>query len=132
MTVKTPYYSYRNKQLCKGCKQCVKGRKLVLFVTGLCSRNCFYCPLSERKYKKDVVCANEWEIQKPTDILYEAKMCGSTGAGITGGDPLLKLDRTIKFIKILIANQPLKAAAIPPKIYINQSLLPSIVSFEKE
>jgi len=101
MAVKTPYYSYRNKQLCQGCKQCVKGKKLVLFVTGMCSRNCFYCPLSERKYKKDVVCANEWEIKKPTDILQEAKMCGSTGAGITGGDPLLKLDRTIKFIRIL-------------------------------
>ncbi|MBW3013533.1 radical SAM protein [Candidatus Woesearchaeota archaeon] len=101
MTVKTPYYSYRNKQLCKGCKLCVKGRKLVLFVTGLCSRNCFYCPLSERKYKKDVICANEWEIEKPTDILYEAKMCGSTGAGITGGDPLLKLGRTIGYIGLL-------------------------------
>ncbi|MBW2987759.1 radical SAM protein [Candidatus Woesearchaeota archaeon] len=101
MITKTPYFSYRNKQLCKGCKQCVKGRKLVLFVTGLCSRNCFYCPLSERKHKKDVICANEWEIQKPTDILHETKMCGSTGAGVTGGDPLVKLDRTVKFIRML-------------------------------
>lgn len=101
---KTKYFSWRNGPLCKGCKQCVKGAKLVMFVTGLCSQKCFYCPLSERKYRKDVICANEWEIKDEDnvdEILEEAKMCDSLGAGITGGDPLMKLDRTIRYIKAL-------------------------------
>ncbi len=101
---KTPYFSWRNGELCTGCRLCVKGAKLVMFVTGLCSQNCFYCPLSERKYKKDVICANEWEIKDENnveEILEEAKMCDSLGAGITGGDPLVKLNRTIKYIRAL-------------------------------
>jgi pyruvate formate-lyase activating enzyme-like uncharacterized protein len=98
---KTPYYSYKNKQLCKGCQLCVQGKKLVLFVTGLCPRRCFYCPLSERKKNKDKIWANEWEIKSGKDILEEAKLCESKGAGITGGDPLLRFERTIKYIKML-------------------------------
>ena len=47
--IKTGFCSYRNKSLAKGCKLCIKGRKLVLFVTGLCSNRCNYCPLSEQK-----------------------------------------------------------------------------------
>jgi hypothetical protein len=79
----------------------VQGKKLVLFVTGLCSRNCFYCPLSERKKNKDRVWADEWEIKSDKDILEEARLCESKGAGITGGDPFLRLGRTIKYIRML-------------------------------
>ncbi|MBW2995049.1 radical SAM protein [Candidatus Woesearchaeota archaeon] len=98
---KTKYHSYKNKQLAKGCQMCVQGKKQVLFVTGLCSRNCFYCPLSERKKNKDKIWANEWEIKNNKDIITEASLCESKGAGITGGDPFLKLNRTIKYIKML-------------------------------
>jgi len=98
---KTKYHSYKNKQLAKGCQLCVQGKKLVLFVTGLCLRNCFYCPLSERKKNKDRQWANECEIKSDKDIIEEAKLCESKGAGITGGDPFLKINRTIKYIKML-------------------------------
>jgi len=98
---KTPYCSWKNRELSEGCKLCVQGKKLVLFVTGLCSRNCFYCPLSERKKNKDIVWANEWQISSDKDIITEAELCDSKGAGITGGDPLLRLERTIKYIKML-------------------------------
>lgn len=98
---KTKYYSWKSGTLAKGCLMCVKGKKLVLFVTGLCSRNCWYCPLSEQKKNTDVVFANEWKIASSKDIIKEAELCNSTGAGITGGDPLLKIDRAVKYIKML-------------------------------
>lgn len=92
----------------KGCEQCVKGRKLVLFVTGICPRSCYYCPLSEKKYQKDVIYANEKPINLEAsqedqikEIIKEAKINQAKGAGITGGDPLSKLNRTIFFIKEL-------------------------------
>ena len=66
---KTAYYSWKNGTLPKGCQMCVKGQKLVLFVTGLCPRNCFYCPISEKKHKKDVVYADEWPIKNEKEIL---------------------------------------------------------------
>lgn len=97
----TPYFSYRNNNLAKGCKLCIKGKKLVLFITGVCSNNCYYCPLSEEKYKQDVIYANEMPINDLNDIIKEARLCSARGAGITGGDPLTKPERTIEAIKIL-------------------------------
>ncbi|MBM3309870.1 MAG: radical SAM protein, partial [Candidatus Altiarchaeales archaeon] len=98
---KTPYHSMVLGSMPAGCKLCVKGAKLVLFDTGLCSRTCWYCPLSDRKKNKDVVIANEWWVEKDRDILEEARLCGSLGAGITGGDPMVKMDRTVKYIRLL-------------------------------
>ncbi len=98
---KTKFCSYKTGCLAKGCQMCVKGEKLVLFATGICSRNCYYCPLSEKKKNKDVVYANEWKIENNNDIIKEAEFCSAKGAGITGGDPLLKLERTLQYIKML-------------------------------
>lgn len=101
---KTPYYSWKAGELADGCKLCVKGEKLVLFVTGLCGSRCDFCPLSDKKLYKDVIYANERPLSGEDDveaIIEEAEACGAKGAGITGGDPLVKLDRTIKYIRLL-------------------------------
>ncbi|MFH1834779.1 MAG: radical SAM protein [Methanobacteriota archaeon] len=97
----TPYYSKLVGRLPEGCRLCVRGAKLVLFVTGLCPGRCFYCPLSERRRWKDVTVANEWWIRRPKDIVEEARLCDAEGAGLTGGDPLMRLDRTVKYIRLL-------------------------------
>jgi len=39
--------------------------------------------------------------ERDMDILEEASLIGAQGAGITGGDPLCRLDRTIRYIKLL-------------------------------
>jgi uncharacterized protein len=90
-----------NNELTKGCKLCAKGQKLVLFITGICPRNCIYCPLSKEKKNKDVTFANEWQTSSIKDLIKETKDSNAKGAGITGGDPLAKLDRTLEFIKTL-------------------------------
>ncbi|MFP4567731.1 MAG: radical SAM protein [Candidatus Woesearchaeota archaeon] len=102
--IKTPWYSFKTGKLCKGCAQCVEGKKTVLFITGLCMRKCFYCPISSSKYGSDVVFANEWQIKdnkNPVELFEEVKLTGAQGAGITGGDPLIKIDRTINYIELL-------------------------------
>lgn len=101
---KTPYYSWKAGELTEGCKHCVEGEKLVLFVTGLCSSRCDFCPVSDKKLYKDVIYANERPLKNENDfdaIIEEAKACDAKGAGITGGDPLVKLDRTVKYIQLL-------------------------------
>lgn len=99
--VGTPYHSRRIGPLPGGCRLCVKGAKLVLLATGVCPNRCWYCPLSERKKNRDVVVANEWWVKKDGDILDEARLCQAEGAGITGGDPLSRLERTIHYIRLL-------------------------------
>lgn len=88
-------------ELTEGCKRCAKGEKLVLFTTGLCPRNCIYCPLSQEKKNKDVIFANEQQIDNVAQLVEEVKISGATGAGITGGDPVARLARTCEFISAL-------------------------------
>jgi hypothetical protein len=101
---KTKYCSWSTGPLPKGCALCVQGKKLVLFITGICAQRCFYCPINEKKFGHDAVYANEWKLKDPDDLktlLEEAKMTDACGAGITGGDPLAKTERCVSYIKLL-------------------------------
>ncbi|MCG7848319.1 MAG: radical SAM protein [ANME-2 cluster archaeon] len=91
------FYNY----LGPGCKFCRDGAKMVLFVTGLCHRDCFYCPVSEEKQKNDVTFANERPVLSDQDILCEAHNMQALGTGITGGEPLLVLERVLGYIRLL-------------------------------
>jgi pyruvate formate-lyase activating enzyme-like uncharacterized protein len=84
-----------------GCTLCTKGSKMVLFVTGLCDSSCYYCPISQDKSGQDVIFADEMPVTDESDILFEAKAIKSEGAGISGGDPLCDLDRTLNYIRLL-------------------------------
>jgi uncharacterized protein len=101
MIKENKYYSYNVGLLPKGCQMCVKGEKLVLFVTGVCPRKCFFCPVSDDKYGRDVIYANERRVFTSEDLIKEAELMDAKGMGITGGDPLAKLERTTRFIKKL-------------------------------
>jgi len=91
-------------ELPKGCKLCEKGAKLVLFVTGKCAKACFFCPLSEKRKNKDLAWANEMLVKSQNAILEEASRMRAEGAGITGGDPLIRMERTLEFISLLKSN----------------------------
>jgi len=94
------FYSY----LSEGCRLCQKGAKMVLFVTGLCPKSCFYCPLSDERHGKDLVFANERSIRNDEDLLKEAELMSALGTGITGGEPLLKTERVLHYIRMLKAS----------------------------
>jgi len=85
----------------KGCKLCAKGSKMVLFVTGLCDSSCYYCPLSEEKTGKDAVFADEMPVSNEQDIIYETDAIRGEGAGVSGGDPLCTVERTLDYIRLL-------------------------------
>lgn len=84
-----------------GCRECERGAKMVLFVTGLCRFHCFYCPVSEERMYRDVAFADEMPIRSDEDVLAEARAIRATGAGITGGDPLDVVDRTCHYVRLL-------------------------------
>src|SRR3989344_5901823 len=101
MVAENRYFSYNLHTLPDGCRFCVQGEKLVLFVTGLCPRKCYFCPVSDQKYGQDVSFANERRLSGREDIIQEAEAMDAKGAGITGGDPLMKIERTLAYIRQL-------------------------------
>ncbi|MEN6343624.1 MAG: 4Fe-4S cluster-binding domain-containing protein [Methanospirillum sp.] len=84
-----------------GCTLCREGAKLVLFVTGRCGRSCWYCPLSAERKGTDRVWANDREVVRDDDLLAEAGIMSALGTGVTGGDPLLAIDRVVRFCRLL-------------------------------
>ncbi len=84
-----------------GCEHCINGSKMVLLVTGQCKWGCFYCPVSLEKKGLDVIYANEAKVTSDEEIIAEAESMDATGTGITGGDPLLVIDRTVHMIELL-------------------------------
>jgi len=90
--------------LSPACRMCAKGSKMVVLVTGLCSIKCFYCPLSFKKGGTDRIFADEWELDNEHDtekLIREAEYIDATGAGITGGDPLVVWQRVKTYITLL-------------------------------
>jgi len=90
--------------LSPACRMCANGSKMVVLVTGLCSATCYYCPLSFKKGGTDRIFADEWELEDEKDtntLVREAELIEATGAGITGGDPLVVWKRTQRYITLL-------------------------------
>ncbi|MBE6520753.1 MAG: radical SAM protein [Thermoplasmata archaeon] len=88
-------------RIAEGCEHCINGSKMVLLVTGKCPWGCYYCPVSLEKKGKDVVYANEGRVTTDEEIIAEAESMDATGTGITGGDPLTCMERTIHMIRML-------------------------------
>lgn len=99
--VRTSANSLLLGRMSKGCRLCIRGAKLVLFVSGLCKRGCYYCPLSEKRRDKDIVYANERPVKSGRDIINEAKLIDALGTGMTGGDPSLRLRRVLRYLRLL-------------------------------
>ncbi|MEM4270739.1 MAG: 4Fe-4S cluster-binding domain-containing protein [Candidatus Pacearchaeota archaeon] len=98
---KTKFEAYVLNGIPEGCKRCIKGEKLVLFITGICPRKCNYCSLSEKRKDIDAIWANERKCSSPKEVIEEAIESNATSASITGGDPLSVLPRTIEYAKAL-------------------------------
>jgi len=87
----------------QGCTLCEQGAKMVLFITGACPESCYYCPISPRKKNNDLVFANEMpvDVERLEDMLLEGDAISALGTGVTGGDPLCRLDRVVDAMGML-------------------------------
>jgi pyruvate formate-lyase activating enzyme-like uncharacterized protein len=92
---------FPERTMSTGCQLCHEGAKMVLFITGRCDRSCWYCPLSRERKGKDVIFANDRECSSIEDVIHEARRMDALGTGVTGGEPLLRLDRVVTNCRLL-------------------------------
>lgn len=91
-------------KLPRGCRLCQEGLKTVIFLTGQCPLHCFYCPLSTERKNRDVIYVNEVSVREDSlrrTATIEIIRSASRGASLTGGEPLVKIDRALTLISHL-------------------------------
>ena len=103
-------YYIKGRGIPKGCKYCLKGSKVVLFLNGICQKpdHCYwYCPISQERRGKNLTFADEIEINSKQELLQEISMINAKGMSITGGEPLsdLNFEKTIEFIRFIKAEK---------------------------
>ena len=99
-------YYIKGRNIPKGCKYCLKGSKVVLFLNGICQKphHCsWYCPISEERRGKNLTFVDEIEINSKEEIFNEINMIKAQGMSITGGEPLSEtnFEKTIEYIKFV-------------------------------
>jgi uncharacterized protein len=92
-----------NKEVSPGCSLCREGNWLCVYVTGRCTRDCYFCP--QVKEKKDFpgfrAFVTDWiRFDDAEEVVSYLKHWGITGLGISGGEPLLVADKVLKLVSL--------------------------------
>jgi pyruvate formate-lyase activating enzyme-like uncharacterized protein len=104
------------RRLPPGCRSCVAGKGSNLYVTGLCTRDCFFC--FNQKPRKDETVVHGLPIDDPAEAPAIVARYGLRSVGLSGGEPLLRPERVLALLAAL------KAMPDPPRVdlYTNGDL----------
>jgi len=83
--------------LSPGCRACMEGAWSCLFITGECNARCFYCPAPQDA--PGVPGTNNLDFPKVDDYVDYLAEFGFTGASLSGGEPLLELEKSLLFLR---------------------------------
>ena len=83
--------------LSPGCRTCGAGSWSCLFINGKCNCRCFYCPTSQDEI--GVPTTNQVPFAKAGDYADYVHYFGFRGVSVSGGEPMLTFDRTVRYIE---------------------------------
>jgi len=83
--------------LSPGCQRCVEGSWSCLFINGQCNASCFYCPAPQDR--REIPATNNLAFRYPQAYATYLQRLGFRGASVSGGEPLLTLNRTLAFLR---------------------------------
>lgn len=86
--------------LSPGCITCGQGVWSCMFINGLCTANCFFCP-QDRKMKKErsPMTGEGIEFDDPEDYIDYLEKFGFKGVGFSGGESMLVMDKLLLYIR---------------------------------
>jgi len=106
------------RSLSPGCRLCGEGSWSCLFINGLCNGRCFYCPTPQASI--DQPTTNGLRFPQSADYVDYVEKFAFRGVSISGGEPLLTLEKTLRFIA---AVKKRRGAAVHLWLYTNGTLV---------
>lgn len=89
--------------LSPGCECCGQGTWSCLFINGLCTANCFYCPQDRDMREERGPIAEELPFDHPASFVDYLRRFGFRGVSFSGGEPLITFDRVITYLAAIRA-----------------------------
>ncbi|HBL18367.1 MAG: hypothetical protein A2X36_10860 [Elusimicrobia bacterium GWA2_69_24] len=87
------------RRLPPGCRGCLAGRGTNCYVTGLCTRECFFC--FNEQPRTDQLVLHGIRIEDPGEAREIVERYGLRSVGLSGGEPLLFPDRVLALLRVL-------------------------------
>lgn len=83
--------------LSPGCRHCIEGDWSCLFINELCNCRCFYCPTAQDR--ESVPMTQTVAFDRADDFADYVARFGFRGVSLSGGEPLMTLDRTTRYLQ---------------------------------
>lgn len=89
------------RRLPPGCRGCLSGKGTNAFVTGLCTRDCYFC--FNQKPRLDELVVHGIPLAEPEEAPEIVRRYGLRSVGVSGGEPTLRPERLLRLVRALRA-----------------------------
>jgi pyruvate formate-lyase activating enzyme-like uncharacterized protein len=87
------------RRLPPGCRGCLAGKGTNAYVTGLCTRDCFFC--FNQKPRVDELVVHGIRLAEPEEAPDVVRRYGLRSVGVSGGEPTLRPERLLRLVRAL-------------------------------
>ncbi|MDE2290663.1 MAG: radical SAM protein [Elusimicrobia bacterium] len=87
------------RRLPPGCRGCLAGKGSNAFVTGLCTRDCFFC--FNQKPRTDELVVHGIPVDEPEQAADIVRRYRLRSIGVSGGEPTLRPERLLRLVRVL-------------------------------
>jgi len=102
MSNKVNHAFKQNKIYCgdlsPGCLTCGQGTWSCMFINGLCTTNCFFCPQDRKRKKERLPTADGIIFDEPNSYVDYLEKFGFRGVGFSGGESMLVFEKLALYI----------------------------------
>jgi len=87
------------RRLPPGCRGCLGGKGTNAYVTGACTRECFFC--FNQKPRNDDLVVHGIRLAEPEEAPDIVRRYGLRSVGVSGGEPTVRPDRLLRLVRAL-------------------------------
>jgi pyruvate formate-lyase activating enzyme-like uncharacterized protein len=89
------------RRLPPGCRGCLAGKGTNVFVTGKCTRDCFFC--FNQKPRTNELVVHGIRLAEPEEAPEVVRRYGLRSVGVSGGEPTMRPERLLRLVRVLRA-----------------------------